>query len=388
MATEPVRVLRIVARLNAGGPAHHVGLLSSRLDARGYKSVLVHGRVSPGEAPLARFDERYPSHRIELPALGREPRPHHDVVCAWYLARLIRRFRPQIVHTHTAKAGVLGRLAALSVVPRPRLVHTFHGHVFHGYFGPRKSGAYRRLEQVLGRVSDRILAVSGATAADLTRLRVAAPEKIRILRLGLDLDPFLRSGIDDGHRFRAELGVLDDELLAITVGRLVGVKRLDRALEAVAAARAQGARVRLAVVGDGPLRPRLEEHARRLGLDGQVSFLGYRDDLVSITAAADVALLTSDNEGTPVSLIEAGASAKPAVATNVGGVREVVPPGAGLVVAPGDIDGLSEALRLLAADPELRRRLGSTARRHTAQVYTAERLLDDMDELYRELLAP
>jgi glycosyltransferase involved in cell wall biosynthesis len=385
-AGRPVRVLRLIARLNAGGPAHHVGILSSRLGAHGYDTLLIHGRVAAGEAALDGFDERYPCSRVELAALGREPRPADDLVSLWHVARALHRYRPAIVHTHTAKAGVLGRLAALTVRPRPLVVHTFHGHVFTGYFGPRVSGAYRRVEQALGRCSDALIGVSDATAADLVRLRVAPPQKVRMIPLGLDLEPFLASEAEDGAAVRAEVGATGGELVAISVGRLVAVKRVDRAIAAVADARARGAAVRLVVVGDGPLRGQLEAQARGLGIGDHVRFLGYRGDLDRLAAAADVALLTSDNEGTPVSLIEAAAAGRPAIATDVGGVREVVAPDAGVLVAREDVAGLSRALVAFAADPGGRGRAGAAARLHVGRRYSAARLVDDVDALYRELL--
>jgi glycosyltransferase involved in cell wall biosynthesis len=381
-----VRVLRVIARLNAGGPAQHVGILSSRMRERGYDTLLVHGRVPPGEAPLDRFDARYPSDRVELPALGRDPQPQHDLASLWHLTRAMHKFRPEIVHTHTAKAGMLGRLAALTLRPRPLVVHTFHGHVFTGYFRPRVSGSYRRIEQVLGRCSDVLIGVSEATAADLLRFGVAPPSKVRVIRLGLDLEAFLACAGGDGAEARSEIGAKPDDLVAITVGRLVAVKRIDRAIAAVADARALGAPVRLVVVGDGPLRSELEMQAQRLGIGDHVRFLGYRGDVVRLAAAADVALLTSDNEGTPVSLIEAGAAGRPAVATDVGGVREVVAPGAGVLVAPDDVAGIGRALVAFARDPEARRRAGAAAREHVAERYAASRLVDDVDALYRELI--
>src|SRR3954468_1951023 len=243
----PVRVLRVIARLNAGGPAHHVGILSSRLADRGYETLLVHGRVAKGEEMLGRFDERSPTQRRELDVLGREPRPIDDVLSLWQLIRSVRSFRPAIVHTHTAKAGVLGRIAALAIRPRPVVVHTYHGHVFHGYFGRLTSAAYRRVEQALSLVTDCLVAVSDATARDLRRLGVGTPDKIRVVRLGLDLEPFAGSPPEGGRSLRRLVGAQERDLLAVTIGRLVHIKRIDLALSAVAEAVALGVPVRLAV---------------------------------------------------------------------------------------------------------------------------------------------
>jgi glycosyltransferase involved in cell wall biosynthesis len=375
----------VIARLNAGGPAHHVGLLSSRLGSP-YQSLLVHGRVGAEEAPLDGFDERYPAERLELQDLGPHIRPVSDVRTLLQLMRIARRFRPHVVHTHTAKAGLIGRSVALCLRPRPVVVHTFHGHVLEGYFSPMKTGFYRALERLLGRVSDGLIGVSDATVADLARLGVGTPDSRYVIRLGLDLVPFLDIGPSVGGGFRREVGCVPEETLAIMVGRLVPIKRHDLALRAVALAHGDKTPVRLAIVGDGPLRPALERLTRELGIADRVHFLGFRGDIVSITAAADVALLSSANEGTPVALIEAAAAGIPAVATDVGGVTEVVSPATGLIVPPEDAEALGAALATLASDVALRAKMGDAARSHVADRYAAARLLQDVDALYADLL--
>jgi glycosyltransferase involved in cell wall biosynthesis len=377
-------VVRVIARLNAGGPAHHVGLLSSRL-GDGYETLLIHGRVGPGEAPLAAFDTRYPTQRREFADLGREIRPLRDLRTLGRLVRLLRRVRPDLVHTHTAKAGLLGRLAALALRPRPIIVHTYHGHVLEGYFGRLMTAFYRAAERALGRASDALLGVSDATVADLRRFGIGDDRTLRVLRLGLDLDTFTRSGPDDGAAFRAEVGVLPGETLLVAVGRLVPIKRYDVAIRAFALA-AEDVPLRLVIVGDGSERPRLERLARELRVQDRVRFTGWRADLTAIAAAADIAVLSSDNEGTPVSLIETGAAGTPAVATAVGGVEEVVTAATGLVVPPDDPPALAAALTALARDPAARLAMGAEARRAIPERYAATRLLADVDALYRELL--
>jgi glycosyltransferase involved in cell wall biosynthesis len=376
---EPLRVLRVIARLNAGGPAHHVGILSTGLASRGYRTLLVHGRPAPDESALPGFDARYPTHRLELAPLSPDVRPLDDLRALAALVRTTRRFRPDLVHSHTAKAGFLARIAALAIRPRPLIVHTFHGHVLEGYFGRFRSVAYAAIERAMGRWTDRLIGVSQATVDDLVRLRVAPADRFRVVPLGLRLEPFL--GVDP------QPAEQRDDVVAATVGRLVAIKRIDVALRAVAHARTLGAGVRLLVVGDGPLRAQLAQLAAELGIADSVTFLGTRGDLPAIMRSVDVVVLSSDNEGTPVSLIEAGAAARPAVATDVGGVRDVVPAGAGVLVPRGDWRGMGAALRRLADAPAERRRLGARARAHVAGRYGELRLVDDMDALYRELAA-
>ena len=319
-----------------------------------------------------------------VPRLVQPPRPHLDAAALARIATIARRFRPQIVHTHTAKAGFIGRLAGLGAVrPRPVVVHTYHGHVLEGYFGPMRERAYRSLESFLARRTDCLVGVSQATVDDLVRLGVAPAARFRVVPLGLDLEPFARLQPDDGLAVRDEIGADEEDVVLTFVGRVVPIKRVDLLLRAVA----RSARLRVVVVGDGELRGRLEALSRELGIGGDVSFLGYRRDLPAIAAATDVAVLGSANEGTPVSLIEAAAAGRPAIATRVGGVSEVVTPETGLLVPSGDPEALAEAIVKLAADADLRGRLGATARERALSRYSAQRLVADIRELYEELLA-
>jgi glycosyltransferase involved in cell wall biosynthesis len=359
---EPVRVLRVIARMNVGGPAHHVSLLSGRAFPERFRTLLLSGSVGRDEGS---FDDLATQRGAELrtvPHLGPEVDPLADARALREIARIARAFRPHIVHTHTAKAGLVGRLAAQAVRPRPLVVHTYHGHVLEGYFSRPVSLAYTRMEQGLARLSDRLIGVSQATVDDLVRLGVAPREKFEVVPLGLDLERFLAGPAAPGGAFREAAGVGEDELLATFTGRLVPIKRLDVLLDAIAAARRAGAPVVLAVVGDGPQRADLERRAAELGIAAHVRFVGYRRDLPEILAASDIAVLSSDNEGTPVSLIEAGAAARPLVSTRVG-VAE------------------------LAADPERRRRMGAAARAHVGATFTPERLVQRIADLYDRLLA-
>src|SRR3954452_1314517 len=303
---ERIRVLRVIARLNMGGPAHHVSLLSGLLDPRRYDTLLLYGDVGPGEASLEDLARKRHAQMQVVPALGPELNPVRDLRALITLVRHVRTFRPDIVHTHTAKAGMLGRLAAvLAGRPRPVIVHTYHGHVLEGYFGPLRNALYRGLERGLARVSDVLIGVSSATVDDLVRLRVAPRAKFRVIPIGLDLKAFYDVSSADGAAFRAEAGTRPDEILLTFVGRLVPIKRVDVLLRAVARARTLGANVRLVIVGDGETRAELEELSAQLGIVEHVHFAGYRADMVTVTAASDIAVLSSDNEGTPVSLIEA-----------------------------------------------------------------------------------
>ena len=382
-----VRVLRVIARLNMGGPSHHVGLLGSQLDPERYETLLLHGEVGSGEDSLEDEVRARGVAMARVPGLSPEVRrPHDDLRALGSLVRAIRRLRPDILHTHTAKAGMLARTAAvLAGQPRPIVVHTYHGHVLEGYFGPARNAVYRSLEQRLAGVSDALIGVSNATVNDLVRLGVAPRERFRVIPIGLELDRFLSATPEDGAEFRRQAGVREGELLMTFVGRLVPIKRVDVLLRAFAVARSDGAPVRLAIVGDGGLRGELGRLASELGVAAEVWFAGYRTDMVPLMAASDIAVLSSDNEGTPVSLIEAAAAGTPAVATRVGGVADVVRPGTGTLAAAGDHLGLGGALSALASDTAGRMEMGARARRHVAGRFAVERLVSDVTALYDEL---
>jgi glycosyltransferase involved in cell wall biosynthesis len=372
--------------MNVGGPAYHVSILAGGLDSACFKTQLLAGSIGPGEASSADLAPRYGADLRLVPGLRPELHPAGDLRAVVHLMVAMRRFRPDIVHTHTAKAGALGRAAALIGRPRPIIVHTYHGHVLTGYFGPLTSEIYRRVERWLARRSDCLIGVSEATVAELVGLGVAPAGKFRTIPVGLDLAPFLEHRPSERAAIRAELAVEERAALALFVGRLVPIKRVDVLIDAVAHARELGADLRVAVAGDGKLRATLEARASARGLGDSVVFLGYRDDVPALVAASDLAVLSSDNEGTPVALIEAAAGARPAAATNVGGVADIVTPETGLVVPARDPRALGGALAKLGSEPALRRALGEAARTHVIVRYGAERLIADIGSLYQDLL--
>jgi glycosyltransferase involved in cell wall biosynthesis len=383
---EPIRVLRVIARLNVGGPALHVSYLTSELDRLGYETTLVTGSVSEGEGSMEYAARDSGIEPVYVPALQREVSPFDDSRAVAHLLAVIRNFRPHVLHTHTAKAGAVGRVAAaLAGTARPKVVvHTFHGHVLRGYFGPLKTEAFRRLERTLARESDALVAVSPEVRDDLVGLGVAPASKIVVVRLGLDLERrvFAVSGAREA--LRAELGVAPDGFLVAWLGRMTEIKRVDLLLEAFAQLD-PGADLLLA--GDGPLRPAMEALAAKLGIGSRVHFAGFRSDVGTVYAAADAVALASANEGTPVSVIEALAAGRPVVSTDVGGVGDVVDEGRnGFLVPTGNAEALANRLRHLANDPRLRAAMGETGRERVVSRYSVPRLVNDVDLLYRELL--
>ncbi|HYG12401.1 MAG TPA: glycosyltransferase [Pyrinomonadaceae bacterium] len=433
-----MRVVRIIARLNVGGPAKHVAWLTAATRRYGIESELIAGTVPPGEDDMTYFAAGQGIEPIILPEMTREVSPK-DVVAIWKLYRLFRRLRPDIVHTHTAKAGTVGRVAGLcyrwltpsALAGRPRacrFVHTYHGHIFHSYYGRLKTLFFLSIERFLARTAtDRIVAISQQQFREIhEQFGVGSAQQFTVIPLGLDLGAFA-GWRERREAARAALGARADELLVGIVGRLTEIKNHKLFIESAAlylqrhagAAGGNGAasarRVRFVVIGDGQLRGKLEAHAGALGIAEHMTFTGTRSDPENFYPALDIVALTSLNEGTPLTLIEAMANARPVVATAVGGVVDLVgraveqeeaamangdaataratATGAaaytvcerGVRVRTGDAEAFCEALRLVVADEELRRELGERGRAFVTEHYSKERLVRDMLNLYSEL---
>ena len=380
-----IRVLRVIARLNVGGPALHVTYLSRGLAELGYETTLVAGDVAAGEESMAFVAEREAVDVIRIPGLSRELSPIRDLVATIRLARLIRQLRPHVVHTHTAKAGAVGRAAALLAGRRrPVVVHTFHGHVLRGYFGAIGTAVFRTIETLLAKMTDVLVAVSPEVRDELVRIGVAPASKFAVVRLGIELEPRVHTNAARDE-VRRRLGIGPERFVIGWFGRMTAVKRTPDLVDALAELRKRGIDACLLLVGDGPDRELVEERAAERRVARHVFCLGYQEEVSPWYAAIDAFALTSANEGTPVVCIEALAAGRPVVATSVGGVADVVADGIdGFLVGAGDTNALAERL---ARDPELRTAFGEEGRRRALQRYAVRRLVGDVDGLYRSLLA-
>jgi glycosyltransferase involved in cell wall biosynthesis len=389
-----IRVLRVITRLNIGGPSIHAIRLTERLTPRGFDTRLVHGRLGAGEG-----DMRYlasPSADLHyLASLRRPLAPLHDMVTVGRLLEILRGWRPHIVHTHMAKAGTLARIAAVvhnataGRDARARIVHTYHGHVLEGYFSPAKTRLFIGIERQLARVSDRIVAISPQIRDDLINgYRIGHRDRFRVIPLGFDLSTLV--ALDDAarHRARAELGIPPDAHVVSTVGRLTAIKQHQLFLDAARRIADADDQAVFLVAGDGELRGDLEKSAADSGLGGRVRFLGWRRDLDIVYGATDVLLLTSRNEGTPVALIEALAAGVAGVSTDVGGVGDVIRDETiGLRAPFGDANALAARVLELLHDPHRRRAMGQRGRASVVARFGIDRLVDDVERLYRELLS-
>ena len=388
-ADEPIRVLRVIARLNVGGPALHVSYLTEGLASYGYATTLAAGAISEGEGSMAFVAEQRGIEITSIPGLQREVSPLADSAVVRQLAELIRRVRPHVLHTHTAKAGAVGRMAARVVGNErpPVVVHTFHGHTLRGYFGPAKEAVFRRIERGLARQTDALIAVSPEVRDELVAIGVAPASRFAVVRLGIELSERMQ-GAEGGARLRASLGLAPERFTVGWVGRMTSVKEAPDVLRTVRLLHDRGIDAALVMVGDGPDRSALEALAQELGIAEATRFVGFQDDVGPWFHAFDTLLLPSRSEGTPVSAIETLASGHPVVATRVGGVADVVHDGVdGYLFAFGDVTRAADRLAQLAADPELRRRLGEAGRERVLRRYRVPRLVEDIDRLYRALLA-
>jgi len=408
----PTKVIRIIARLNVGGPARHVIWLTAGLREAGYETLLVAGRVPEGEEDMGYFAAEVGVAPQYIREMSREI-SWKDAVTVWKLFRLFLRERPDIVHTHTAKAGTVGRSAGFlyrwltpgALIGRLRqckFVHTYHGHVFHSYYGPGRTRVFLAIERLLARlVTDRLIVISKQQRLEIgEKFKVGHAEQFKIVPLGLDLGIFSEHATRRA-KFRHELCIPDHSILIGIVGRLTEIKNHQMFLNVVArlkkidpACRRQG-EVRFIIIGDGGLRADLELQTQMMGLDKDVIFVGSRKDPEYFYPALDVVALTSLNEGTPLTLIEAMANARPVVATSVGGVvdllGDVVEDGPykvcqrGISVPPGDEAAFVAALSRIIRDRSLRQELGERGLEFVEVNYSKERLFEDMKSLYGEL---
>ncbi len=400
----PLKVLRIIDRLIYGGPTRNVVFLTEGLARRGFDCDLITGLPAKGEGDMTFWAKEYGVHPIIINQMSRELGPR-DAVVMWKLFRLFQKLRPDIIHTHKSKAGAAGRLAGffykwcspsiLKLQPRKvRMVHTFHGHIFHSYYGKFKTSVFIHIERVLALITDRIVTVSEQQTDEICNVfRIGKTSAFRVIPLGVD---FCRTSTRSV--FRQQSGIDEEEFLVAAVGRLCEVKNFSLLIQAFARALKADPKfkAKLAFIGDGHLRPQLEMYARDLAVEHSVIFAGFQSDVDALYPSFDVAALSSLNEGTPLTLIESMSHGRPVLTTEVGGYGDILGSRVrasdgftiwdhGISVPSGNIGAYASALLFLAANPSLRGQMGEKARAYVHREFSRERLVSDMASLYSEM---
>ncbi|MDR2429260.1 MAG: glycosyltransferase family 4 protein [Candidatus Margulisbacteria bacterium] len=375
-----MKILRIISRLNIGGPAIHVTNLNYYLDKDyGYNSQLVYGSLAAGEGSMEYLAKAKKLKTILLPELGREINWRKDLKTLWQLYKIIHREKPDIVHTHTAKAGAVGRLAA-KLAGVPKIYHTFHGHVFHSYFGRLKTKIFILLEKFLARFTTKIIAISAKQKAELAAYGIARPDKIAVIRLGFELNKLQPAK----NYWRRKYQLAPQIILIGIVGRLTAVKNHEYFLEIAREICRQTDKVRFIIIGDGELREQLTASVKLKNLDNKVFLAGFLNDARKIYSDLDIVVLTSRNEGTPVTLIEAMACGKPVVSAAVGGVADIIDNNRTGYLAPQDRpEVFARKILQLCQSKTLRKTIGQRARKKILKLYAVEKLTAKINSLYK-----
>ncbi|MBN1561020.1 glycosyltransferase family 4 protein [candidate division KSB1 bacterium] len=379
-----IKVLNIQSRICIGGPAIQIELVAKYLDRSRFDMCFLGGSIEKGET--SRFhDIQKTGVKIELiDIMQRSTHLLNDILSVWRIYRYIRKEKPDIVHTHTAKAGAVGRLAAF-IAGTPVILHTFHGHSFANYFSRPITTFFILIERILAKISTRIIAISQLQKRDLTEIyKIAHADHVAVIKIGLELEPYLMS--DKTGDLKRSLRLANDAILVGTVGRLVPIKNFAMVLRVLATLRRRDPRVHLCIAGDGPERHRLEELAKELDLHQAVHMLGWIFDMPSFYAGIDIFALTSLNEGTPVSILEAMASRCPIVTTSVGGVPDVIKNNVtGYCCASNDVISMSNHINSIISNRNMARDICETARQFVIQEYSKENFISEIDNLYYRL---
>ncbi|CAN5765598.1 glycosyltransferase family 4 protein [soil metagenome] len=402
--TRFMKIVRIIARLNVGGPARHVVWLTKALNNSEFETILIAGRVPDGEENMEYFAEENGVAPVYIEEMSRELSPK-DIVSLWKVYRRICIEKPDIIHTHTAKAGTVGRLAGFLYRwlnwKNVQLVHTFHGHVFHSYYGNLKTKIFLLIEKFLARfATDKIIVITRQQFEEINKkFGVGRENQFEIIPLGIDLEKFSETE-KKKENLKSEIGAEENEILVGFVGRFTEIKNIPLFLEAAKIyserRNENSPNLKFILVGDGHLRPELEKQVEELQINENVKFLGNRNDADVFYAGLDIIALTSLNEGTPLSLIEAMANGKPVISTAVGGVPDLLGElkaekegfnlcDRGAAVSSENAEGIYNGLVFLAEDANLRQELGEKGKAFVLANYAKERLVSDIENLYRKM---
>ena len=383
------KILRIINRFNLGGPTYNAGLLTKYLSDE-YETILVGGNHEESEGSSMHIVEQLGLEPVIIPEMQRSINPKNDRIAYNKIQKIIQDFKPDIVHTHASKAGALGRRAAFNA-KIPQIYHTFHGHVFHSYFGSLKTNLYKNIERRLAKKSTNIIAISELQKKELSQIhRICPAEKIRVIPLGFDLTPFHTNTEAKRKEFRSKWNIKENEVAIGIVGRIVPIKDhaffihvIERVLKKTTK------KIRVFIVGDGDERVNIQAliSKKKLSYSSNSSpalfqFTSWMKNVDEVNAGMDIICLTSKNEGTPVSLIEAQASGNPVVSTNVGGIENVISAEeTGFLSDVGDLEQFTINLLKLIENEGVRNNMSNKGREKSS-LYTFENLISNMKSLY------
>jgi len=375
---QPAKVMQIIARMNVGGPAILVADLIRNLDSSRFETRLVTGYCDENESDY--LDEvAIDIEAIRIPGLGRSISIGKDLKAFFLLLREIRRFKPDVVHTHTAKAGVLGRVATFLARPTAKRIHTFHGHLLHGYFDSRKVKILILVEKILGLITYKFVAIGNVVKNDLVIAGIAKSNKFEVIYPGLQnlvVYPKLEA--------RKTLGLDPEKIYLVYVGRLTKIKRPDRLIDLARSLKVDHPKTHIVIAGAGELLEELTAQSESESLP--IKFLGWRNDIDLILSASDIAVLCSDNEGIPLTLIQASQAGLPIVSTNVGSVRDIVLDGVTGILTEVSANGLIQGFPKLLVDPDLRARLGESGQMRAREHFSSQVMVERHEELYSQSL--
>lgn len=392
-----IKVLRILNRFNVGGPTHNATYLTKYLEPK-YKTKLIAGKKLDSEGGSEHILKEQGVDYLILDDMSRSINLLKDLKTLFKIIKIINNFKPEIVHTHASKSGALGRLAAI-LTRTPIIVHTFHGHVFHSYFGKLKTQMYIFIEKFLAKRSSAIIAISKLQKRELVEdFKICNSSKVSVIPLGFDLKRFQKNIIQNRASFRQEFKLSEDEIAIGIIGRLTPIKNHSFFISAIKELyKKTSKRIKIFIIGDGEDRESLFELCNKLDMSysyhplnkidysANIQFTSWRQDMENVYAGLDIVTLTSLNEGTPVTLIEAQAANKPIVTTNVGGILDVVLKDKTALISNNDVDEFSENILKLCENPDLRNTLGMNGYDHVKELFSYERLVYDMQKLYESL---
>ena len=375
---QPIRIMQVIARMNVGGPAVIVAELMRGLDKDRFEEILVTGFCAQDEADyLDEMATDIPATRIQ--GLGRSVSVLGDFKSFFALLRMIRRFQPDVIHTHTAKAGVLGRIAGLIAYPRAKRVHTFHGHLLHGYFPPLKTKLVILIEKFLATISTALIAIGNQVKNDLLAAGIGKPKQYSVIFPGLE-----ELNIQSKASERIELGLEADEIYVVFVGRLTQVKRPDRLIEIARHLKENHPKVELLIAGAGEKFAEIQEVANQESLP--MIFLGWRNDIGRILSASDIAILCSDNEGIPLTLIQASQAGLPIISTNVGSVYDIVIDGETGLLTETNTQSIIQAVDELISNPSKIAQFGLVGKARAESHFSLKGMIQAHEELYSQVI--